>query len=193
MRDYRLASCLAIVAFLLSGSTAGAQDAQGLQVTPYAALGTGSASPVGALVTFPVTSQLSVEGDVGYRHTNEKTTTGMPVQSLSGFSYNGSVLWSLPRVRSLTPYAAAGFGSTQFHTPATVTTDAGPLAVFASRMGLRANVGGGLKRRVTDRLELRTDVRWFMPVATTRGMEPYDRGHMRVGVGLGIALGGGPK
>ena len=193
MREYRLVTSLALVAFVFSGATAGAQDSEGLQVAPYAALGTGGASPVGALVTFPVTSKLSVEGDVGYRHTTERTTTSMPVQSLNGFSYNGSLLWSLPRFGSVTPYAAAGFGTTNFHTPTAVRTDDGPLAVFASRMGLRTNVGGGLKRRVTDRLELRTDVRWFLPVGTTRGMEPYDRGHMRVGVGLGIAVGGGPK
>ena len=45
----------------------GAQEAKTVEVTPYVALGTAAASPVGAIVTFPVTSTLSVETEVAYR------------------------------------------------------------------------------------------------------------------------------
>jgi hypothetical protein len=45
----------------------GAQDVKTVEVTPYVALGSAAASPVGVAFTFPVTSTLSVETDVAYR------------------------------------------------------------------------------------------------------------------------------
>ena len=57
----------ALVAFTLGAVPAKAQDATTVEVTPYVALGSAGASPVGAAVTFPVTSTLSVETDVAYR------------------------------------------------------------------------------------------------------------------------------
>ena len=57
----------ALVAFTLEASPVGAQEAKPVEVTPYVALGSAAASPVGAAVTFPVTSTLSVETDVAYR------------------------------------------------------------------------------------------------------------------------------
>ena len=57
----------ALVAFALTAVPVGAQDAKAVEVTPYVALGSAAASPVGAAVTFPVTSTLSVETDVAYR------------------------------------------------------------------------------------------------------------------------------
>ena len=67
MRVYKSA-VFALVAFTLAASPAGAQDAKPVEVTPYVALGSAAASPVGAAVTFPVSSTLGVETDVAYRH-----------------------------------------------------------------------------------------------------------------------------
>ena len=66
MRAYKSA-VFALVAFTLEALPVGAQDAKTVEVTPYVALGSAAASPVGAAVTFPVTSTLSVETDVAYR------------------------------------------------------------------------------------------------------------------------------
>lgn len=182
----RLVRCafFTIAAVMAAAPSSWAQDARALQVTPYAALGTGGVSPVGAMVTFPVTSQLSIEGDVGYRH-NRRSKSTLPEQDLNGISTNASVLWSLPRIGRLTPYLAAGFGTTYYRFPA---FREGVLFGSASRLGLRSSVGGGVSRRISDRLELRTDARWFIPAGTSAGMEPYDRGHFRLGAGLGISI-----
>src|SRR6187455_2774746 len=57
----------ALVAFTLGTLPARAQDAKIVEVTPYVAVGSATASPVGTAFTFPVTSALSVETDVAYR------------------------------------------------------------------------------------------------------------------------------
>ena len=62
MRAYRSA-VFALVAFTFGALPVAAQDTKTVEVTPYVALGSEAASPVGAAVTFPVTSTLSVETD----------------------------------------------------------------------------------------------------------------------------------
>ena len=86
----------------------GAQDAKPIEVTPYVALGSEMASPVGAAVTFPVTSTLSVETDVAYRRGEGR---------IHALSSSTSLLYSLPRVGQSTPYVAAGFGLSQYGAP----------------------------------------------------------------------------
>jgi hypothetical protein len=66
MRAYNSA-VFALVAFTLEALPVGAQDVKTVEVTPYVALGSAAASPVGVAVTFPVTSTLSVETEVAYR------------------------------------------------------------------------------------------------------------------------------
>ena len=51
MRAYKSA-VFALVAFTLEALPVGAQDAKPVEVTPYVALGSDAASPVGAAVTF---------------------------------------------------------------------------------------------------------------------------------------------
>jgi len=60
MRLYK-SDVFAVVAFALEGSAALAQDARAVEVTPYVAPGSAGASPVGMMITFPVTSTLAVE------------------------------------------------------------------------------------------------------------------------------------
>ena len=52
----RAFTVFALVAFTLEAVPVGAQDAKTVEVTPYVALGSAAASPVGVAVTFPVTS-----------------------------------------------------------------------------------------------------------------------------------------
>jgi hypothetical protein len=149
MRVYQSA-VFALVAFTLAASPVGAQDAKTVEVTPYVALGSAAVSPVGAAVTFPVTSTLSVETDVAYRRGEGR---------IHALSTNSSLLWLLPRVGQSTPYVAAGVGLSQYGAP--VFSSDGPPIGTQSRVAMTVNAGGGLKMPVNDKLDLRTDARWF--------------------------------
>src|SRR5687767_9419711 len=149
MRAYRSA-IFALVAFTLEALPVAAQDVRAVEVTPYVALGSDAASPVGAAVTFPVTSTLGVETDVAYRRGEGR---------IHALSTNTSLLWFLPRVGQSAPYVAAGVGLSQYGVP--VFSSDGPPIGTQSRMAMTVNAGGGLKMPVNDKLDLRTDARWF--------------------------------
>lgn len=140
----------ALVAFALGAVPARAQDAKTVEVTPYVALGSAGASPVGAAVTFPVTSTLSVETDVAYRRGEGR---------IHALSSNTSLLYALPRVGQSTPYVAAGVGLSQYGAP--VFSSDGPPIGTQPRVAMTVNAGGGLKMPVNEKLDLRTDARWF--------------------------------
>src|SRR5918994_6961424 len=148
MRVYK-SGVFALVAFTLA-LPVDAQDAKTVEVTPYVALGSAGVSPIGAAVTFPVTSTLSVETDVAYRRGEGR---------IHALSTNTSLLWSLPRVGQSTPYVAAGVGLSQYGAP--VFSSDGPPIGTQSRVAMTVNAGGGLKMPVNDKLDLRTDARWF--------------------------------
>ena len=139
----------ALVAFTLAALPASAQDAKAVEVTPYVALGSAGVSPVGAAVTFPVTSTLSVETDVAYRRGEGR---------IHALSTNTSLLWFLPRIGPSTPYVAAGVGLSQYGAP--IFFSDGPPIGTQSRLAMTMNAGGGLKMPVNDKLDLRTDARW---------------------------------
>jgi hypothetical protein len=149
MRAYRSA-VFAFVAFTLAALPVGAQDAKAVEVTPYVALGSEAASPVGAAVTFPIASTLSVETDVAYRRGEGR---------IHALSSSTSLLWFIPRVGSSTPYVAAGVGLSQFGAP--VFSSNGPPIGTERRVAMTVNAGGGLKMPMNEQLDLRTDVRWF--------------------------------
>jgi len=149
MRAYKSA-VFVLVAFTLGAPPVEAQDAKTVEVTPYVALGSAAASPVGATVTFPVTSTLSVETDVAYRRGEGR---------IHALSTNTSLLWSLPRVGQSTPYVAAGVGLSQYGAP--LFSSGGPPIGTQSRLAMTVNAGGGVKMPVKEKLDLRTDVRWF--------------------------------
>ena len=140
----------ALVAFSLAALPVGAQDAKTVEVTPFVALGSAGVSPVGAAVTFPVTSTLSVETDVAYRRGEGR---------IHALSTNTSLLWSLRRVGQSTPYLAAGVGLSQYGAP--VFSSDGPPIGTRPRVAMTVNAGGGLKMPMNEKLDLRTDARWF--------------------------------
>jgi len=149
MRAYRSA-VFTLVAFTLGAIPLAAQDAQRVEVTPYVGVGSAGASPVGAAVTFPITSTLSVETDVAYRRA--------PGQ-INALSTSTSLLYSLPRVGQATPYVAAGIGLAQFGAPI-FSLNGRPIGTQTG-LALTMNAGGGLKMPMNEKLDLRTDARWF--------------------------------
>ena len=149
MRAYKYA-VVALVAFTLEALPLWAQDVKPVEVTPYVALGSAAASPVGAAVTFPVTSTLSVETDVAYRRGEG---------NIHALSSSTSLLWFLPHVGQATPYVAGGVGLSQYGAPV-FSSDGRPIGT-QSRVALTVNAGGGLKMPMNEKLDLRTDARWF--------------------------------
>jgi hypothetical protein len=166
MGAYR-AAVLALVASLLAAMPAAAQDPDAVEVTPYVAIGSDAASPVGAAVTFPVTSTLGIETDVAYRRGEGR---------IHALSTHTSLLWSLPRVGSSTPYLAGGVGLSQFGAPV-FSSDRLPIGT-QSRVAITVNAGGGLKMPVNDTLDLRTDARWF------KSFGRHGSEHFRVAQGI---------
>ena len=170
MRAYRSAA-FALVAFTLGALPVGVQDAKAVEVTPYVALGSDAASPVGAAVTFPVASTLSVETDVAYRRGEG---------NIHALSSNTSLLWFLPRVGQATPYVAGGVGLSQYGAP--VFSSNGPPIGTQSRVALTVNAGGGLKMPMNDKLDLRTDARWFKSF----GLQGSEQFRVAQGVSFGV-------
>ena len=149
MQAYKSA-VFALAAFTLEALPAGAQEAKTVEVTPYVALGSAAASPVGAAVTFPLTSTLSVETDVAYRRGEGR---------IHALSSSASLLYFLPRVGLSTPYVAAGVGLSQYGEPVFSSKDR-PIGT-QPRVAMTVNAGGGLKMPMNEKLDLRTDARWF--------------------------------
>jgi len=126
-----------------------AQDARTVEVTPYVALGSAASSPFGGVVTFPVTSTLSIETDVAYRRGEG---------GIHALSSSASLLYFLPRVGQSAPYVAGGVGLSEYGAP--VFSNGCPIGT-APRVALTVNAGGGVKMPVNETLDLRTDARWF--------------------------------
>ena len=171
MRAYKSA-VFALIAFTLAALPVGAQDVKTVEVTPYVALGSAAASPVGAAVTFPVTSKLSVETDVAYRRGEG---------DINALSSSVSLLWFLPRVGQSIPYVAGGVGLSQYGAP--VFSSNGPPIGTEPRVALTVNAGGGLKMPMNEKLDLRTDARWFKSFGV-QGTEQF-----RVAQGIAFDVG----
>jgi hypothetical protein len=163
-------SVVALVALVWSTAPASAQDAPGIQVTPYVALGTEAASPVGAAITFPLTSAVSVETDVAYRRGEGR---------IHALSSSASLLFSLPRIGETTPYLAAGIGLQQYGAP--VLSPTGLPIGTQSRLAMTVNAGGGLKMPMSENVGLRTDARWFKSIG--------EHGNEQFRVAQGISFG----
>jgi hypothetical protein len=162
----------ALVAFTLAAWPAEAQNAKAVEVTPYVALGSEAASPFGAAVTFPVTSTLSVETDVAYRRGEGR---------IHALSSSASLLYSLPRIGASTPYVATGIGLSQYGAP--VVSSIGRPIGTQTRVAMTVNAGGGLKMPMNEKLDLRTDVRWFKSLGH-QGSEQF-----RVAQGIAFDVG----
>jgi hypothetical protein len=171
MRAYKSA-VFALVAFTLGALPVGAQDVKTVEVTPYVALGSAGASPVGAIVTFPVTSTLSVETEVGYRRGEG---------NINALSSNVSLLYFLPRLGQATSYVVGGVGLSQYGAPI-FGSNGRPIGTQPS-LAMTVNAGGGLKVPMNEKLDLRTDARWF------KSFGRYGSEQFRVAQGLSFDVG----
>ena len=171
MRAYRSA-VFALVAFTLGALPLAAQDAKTVEVTPYVALGSAAAAPVGTAVTFPLTSTLSVETDVAYRRGEGR---------IHALSSSTSLLYFLPRIGQSTPYVAAGVGLSQYG--ALICCSNGRLIGTQPRVAMTVNAGGGLKMPMNEKLDWRTDARWF------KSFGPQGSEQFRVAQGISFDVG----
>jgi opacity protein-like surface antigen len=150
-RQFSTPSVFAIVLAMGAGPAAaqsiGTDNAASVEVTPYVSLGPYPSSAVGAAFTFPVAPRLSVESEVGYRHSR-----------VSALSLTASLLYDLPQIGRATPYLAAGAGLQQY---ASVLQVPGGALTTLQRTAFTVNAGGGLKVAVDDNWGIRTDARWF--------------------------------
>lgn len=147
-------------------------QAPSLEVTPFAALGSGGVSPVGVAVAFPLTRSLALETEADYRRGEGR---------IHALSLNASVLYNLPRLGSATPYLAGGAGLRE-HGTAVVPSDGGSIGT-QPRVALTVNAGGGLKVPVKNTWDLRTDARWFKSFGREGGE------HFRVAQGIAFDVG----
>lgn len=90
-------------------------------------------------------------GDAAYR----RGEGNIPALSLSA-----SLLYSLPRLGQATPYVVGGVGLRQYGAPV-FSPKGGPPIGTQSRVAVTTNAGGGLKMPVNEKVDLRTDARWF--------------------------------
>jgi hypothetical protein len=162
----------ASVAFVLAALPVEAQDARIVEITPYVALGSEAASPVGTAVTFPITTTLSVETDVAYRRGEGR---------IHALSSSASLLYFLPRVGQSTVYVAAGVGLRQYGRP--LFSAVGPPIGTQSAIAMTVNAGGGLQTPINENLDLRSDARWFKSFGR-HGSEQF-----RVAQGISFDLG----
>jgi len=162
----------ALVALALAGMPVAAQEVRPVaEITPYVAVGSDAASPVGAAVTIPLTSRLNVETDVAYRQGEG---------GIHALSASTSLLYFLPRLGQASPYVAAGIGLSQYGSP--VFASGGGPSGTRSQLAATVNAGGGLKMPVNDSVDLRTDARWFKQIG--RGTDQF-----RVAQGISFDVG----
>jgi len=162
----------AVVALTLAALPVAAQENRAVEVTPYVALGSSGAPRVGGAVTFPVTSKLSVETDVAYRHGEG---------DLNFLSTDTSLLWFLPRIGKAAPYAIGGIGLAE--SGAIVFSASGVPIATRSTLAFRVNAGGGVKLPINDKVAWRTDARWY------KSFGKYGTEQARVAQGLSFDVG----
>ena len=121
-----------------------------VEVMPFVAIDSRGTTPVGAAVSFPLTSNLSLESELGYRRGEGR---------LHALSTSANLLYALPRIGRTTPYLATGAGLAQFGAP--VVSREGSVIGTAPRIAFEVNAGGGVKVAVDDSLDMRTDAHWF--------------------------------
>ena len=171
MRVYQSAFFAVVVC--LAALPARAQDAAQIEITPYLAIGSAGASPVGTAITVPITSTLALETDVAYRRGEG---------NIHALSTSASLLWFLPRVGRATPYAAAGIGLSQFGAPVSFAPGGQPVGTQKS-LTATVNAGGGIKMAVSEKVDMRTDARWF------KSFGRYGSEQFRVAQGLSFDVG----
>lgn len=143
-----------------------------VEVTPFVSMGSLRSSRIGNAVSFPVSSSLSVEAEVGYRRGEGR---------IDALSAHVSLLYSLPRIGRVAPYLAAGVGLEEYGSPFVMP---GSSEIFTrSALAFAINAGGGITVPVDQQWGLRTDARWFNPLG--RGSSEHWRLYQGASFGVG--------
>lgn len=161
MHRYRT-GVFAIASLTVAALPLAAQEARTVEVTPYVALGSQGAAPLGAAVTFPVSAKAGIETDVAYRRGEG---------NINAVSSDVSLRLFLPRLGRSAPYLVGGIGLAQYGAPVFAAAG-GPPAGTQSRVAFRVNAGGGLKTPINGKVGLRTDARWYKSFGT-QGSEQF--------------------
>ena len=131
-------------------------------------MGSGNASGVGTAVRWPIGARFGIELETELKRA-EVTAVNVAL----------SLVYDLPAIGRVTPYAAAGIGlarvGTLYYLP-----DRGPL--LGSETAVTLNAGGGIRAAVTDRWGVRSDARWLH----TKGRAATDQWRIYNGATLGI-------
>jgi hypothetical protein len=149
-----------VLAFTMGASPASAQDvtagavpraatSPAIEVTPFVSMDSRGSTPIGVAISFPLSSDFSIEAEVGYRQGEG---------GLNALNSSANLLYALPRLGRTTPYLATGVGLAQYGAP-NVSRE-GSLVGTQARVALEINAGGGLKVPVSETWEMRTDARW---------------------------------
>lgn len=155
----------------LGAHPASAQDIPRVEITPFVAVGTSGASPLGVMTTFPITASLRAETELGYRHDS---------RGPDHLSFSTTVLQFLPRVGRAAPYVAVGAGLSQYTAP--VLNLRGTPIGTERRLSWTVNAGGGFTVPLSRNLALRTDARYFDSLG--QGQDQF-----RVAHGLSFGVG----
>jgi opacity protein-like surface antigen len=179
MKAFTITNLMIIVlAGTLSASRASAQDAPpapprqtatspAIEVTPFVSMDSRGASPIGAAISFPLSSTFSMEAEVRYRHGEGR---------LNALSSSANLLYTLPRLGRTSPYLTAGAGLAQHGAP--IVSREGSVIGTEPRITFEVNAGGGVKVPVDDTWGMRTDARWF------KSFGRYGSEHWRVAHGV---------
>jgi hypothetical protein len=118
-----------------------------VEITPYVSLGSGNANGAGAAVRWEIAPKLGIELETDVRRA-EITAVAIAV----------SLMYDLPSIGRVVPYAAAGIGFEQY-----ATAFSHPRLGVVPKTGtaLTVNAGGGLRIPIDDRWGVRTDARWI--------------------------------
>lgn len=160
-----------ITGLALAAVPARAQEPPRVEVTPFVAVGTAGAAPLGVMTTFPLTASLSAESELTYRHDS---------RGPDNLSASVSLLQFLPQIGRAVPYVAAGVGMTQFTAPV-LGSQGGPIGA-QPQLAFTVNAGGGFAVPLSDRVRLRTDARYFDSLG--QGQDQF-----RVAHGLSFGVG----
>jgi hypothetical protein len=155
------------MALALTGWEASAQDTAApalvskppaVEVTPFVSLGSTGSSLFGGAISFPITSNLSLETEIGYRKGEG---------NLNALDSHASLLYALPRLGRTTPYLAGGIGLKQYGAPIVAPNQT--IVGTEPRVALVVNAGGGVKVAGADWWDMRTDARWFNALGRDAG------------------------
>jgi hypothetical protein len=174
MSKSRVAAWAACVVLAASGAAHAQQPAETanarapVEITPYVALGSGNANSVGAAVRWEVAPKLGVEVETDVRRAE-----------ITAVAFAVSLMYDLPSIGRVVPYAAAGIGFEQYAT-AFYHPSLGVLPKTGT--ALTVNAGGGLRIPIDDRWAVRTDARWINGI----GREAQERSRIYTGATFGV-------